>query len=75
MPFINKIYLILSYLIKDGYSLLIIFNKEKEKRVLILINNYLLNIKESKRKIILFIIILKLPFILNKEQLPYIYLI
>ena len=59
MSFINKTRLILNYLIKDKYFLLIIFNKEKRGKVLILINNYFLNIKEIKEKTILFIIVLK----------------
>jgi len=50
ISFINKTRLILNYLIKDKYFLLIIFNKEKRGKVLILINNYFLNIKEIKKK-------------------------
>ena len=63
MSFINKTRLALSYLIKDGHFLLIIFNKEKKRRASILISNYLLNIKEIKEKTILFIIVLKPSFI------------
>jgi hypothetical protein len=59
MPFINKTQLTLSYLIKDSYSLLIIFNREGGRRALILISSYLLNTKEIKEKTILLIIVLK----------------
>ena len=62
MSFINKTRLTLSYPTKDGYLLLTVFNKKEEKRVLILINSYLLNIKEIKRKTVLFIIVLKPSF-------------
>jgi hypothetical protein len=65
MPFINRIYLTLSYLIKNNYSLLIVFNKEKEKRALILISSYFLDAKEIKEKTILFIIVLEPPFTLE----------
>jgi hypothetical protein len=57
MSFINKTRLTLSYLTEDGYLLLIVFNKERGRRALILVNNYLLNIKEIKRKTVLFIIV------------------
>jgi len=66
ISFINKTRLILNYLIKDKYFLLIIFNKEKRGKVLILINNYFLNIKEIKKKTILFIIVLK-PFFISEN--------
>ena len=66
MSFINKTRLTLNYLIKDGYFLLIIFNKERRKRTSILINNYFLNVKEIKRKTVLFIIILK-PLFTSKN--------
>jgi hypothetical protein len=65
MPFINKTQLTLSYLIKDDYVLLIIFNKERGKRALVLISSYLLNIKEIKEKTIPLIIVLKPPFTLE----------
>ena len=65
MPFINKTRLILSYLIKDGHSLLIVFNREGGRRALILISNYLLNIKEIKEKTIPLIIVLKPPLTLK----------
>jgi dolichol kinase len=39
------------------------FNKEEERRALILISSYFLNVKEIKGKTILFIIVLKPLFI------------
>jgi hypothetical protein len=60
MPFINKTRLTLNYLIKEGYPLLIVFNKEGRRRASILVNSYFLNVKKTKRKTILFIIVLKL---------------
>jgi hypothetical protein len=65
MSFINKTQLTLSHLIKDGYSLLVIFNRERGKRALVLINSYLLDTKEIKGKTILLIIVLKPPFTLE----------
>ena len=65
MLFINKTRLTLNYLTKNGYFLLIIFNKKRKRKALILISNYFLNIKEIKEKTILFIIVLKPPFILE----------
>jgi len=65
MFFINKIRLTLNYLIKDVYLFLIIFNKERKRKTLILISNYFLNVKKTKRKTILFIIVLKPSFILK----------
>jgi hypothetical protein len=61
MPFINKTRLILSYLIKDGHSLLIVFNREGGRRALILISSYLLDAKEIKEKTIPPIIVLEPP--------------
>jgi hypothetical protein len=61
MPFISKTQLTLSYLIKDGYSLLVIFNRKGKRKALILVSNYLLNIKEIKGKTILPIIVLEPP--------------
>ena len=63
MSFINKTRLTLSYLTEDGYLFLIMFNKEEERRALILISSYFLNVKEIKGKTILFIIVLKQLFI------------
>jgi hypothetical protein len=65
IPFINKTQLTLSYLIKDGYPLLIVFNKKEEKRALILVNNYFLDVKEIKEKTIPFIIVLEPSFTLK----------
>jgi hypothetical protein len=65
MPFISKTRLTLSYLIKDGYSLLIVFNRKGGRRALILISSYLLNVKEIKEKTILLIIVLEPPFTLK----------
>ena len=65
MFFINKIRLTLNYLIKDVYLFLIIFNKERKRKTLILISNYFLNVKKTKRKTILFIIVLKPSFTLK----------
>ena len=57
MPFINKTQLTLSYLTEDGHLLLTVFNKERRRRALILMSNYLLNVKETKRKTVLLIIV------------------
>jgi len=57
MPFINKTRLTLNYLTEDGYLLLTVFNKERRRRALILMSNYLLNVKETKRKTVLLIIV------------------
>jgi len=65
MLFINKTRLTLNYLTKNGYFLLIIFNKKRKRKALILISNYFLNVKEIKRKTVLFIIVLKPLFILK----------
>ena len=65
MPFINKTQLILSYLIKDGYSLLVVFNREGGRRALILISSYFLDVKEIKEKTILLIIVLEPSFTLK----------
>jgi hypothetical protein len=62
IPFINKTQLTLSYLIKDGYSLLVVFNREGGRRALALVSSYLLNTKEIKEKTIPLIIILEPPF-------------
>ena len=66
MPFINKIWLTLNYLIKDGYLFLIIFNKEKKRKASVLINSYFLNVKEIKEKTVLFIIVSK-PLFTSKN--------
>jgi hypothetical protein len=65
MPFINKTQLTLSYLIKDGYPLLAVFNREGGRRALILVSSYLLNTKEIKEKTILLIIVLEPPLTLE----------
>jgi hypothetical protein len=65
MPFISKTQLTLSHLIKDSHPLLIVFNREGERRALILINSYLLDAKKIKGKIIPLIIVLKPPFTLE----------
>jgi hypothetical protein len=65
ISFISKTRLTLSYLTKNNYSLLAIFNREEERRALILVNSYLLNAKEIKEKTVLFIIILEPPFTLK----------
>ena len=65
MPFINKTQLTLSYLIKDSYPLLAVFNREGGRRALILVSSYLLDAKEIKEKTILLIIVLKPPFTLE----------
>jgi hypothetical protein len=65
MPFINKTQLTLSHLIKDDYPLLIIFNRERGRKALVLISSYLLNIKEIKEKTIPLIIVLEPPFTLE----------
>jgi hypothetical protein len=62
IPFINKTQLTLSYLIKDGYPLLAIFNREEERRALALISSYLLDAKEIEEKTILLVIVLEPPF-------------
>jgi hypothetical protein len=62
IPFINKTQLTLSYLIKDGYPLLVIFNREEERRALALISSYLLDAKEIEEKTILLVIVLEPPF-------------
>jgi len=63
MPFINKTQLTLSYLTEDGHLLLTVFNKERRRRASILISSYFLNVKETKGKTVLFIIVLKPLFI------------
>ena len=63
IPFINKTRLTLSYPTKDGYLLLIVFNKERKRRALILVSSYLLNVKETEGKTVLLIIVLKPLFI------------
>ena len=63
MPFINKTRLILSYPTEDGYLLLTVFNKKRGRRALILMSNYLLDVKETEGKTVLFIIVLKPLFI------------
>jgi len=65
MPFINKTQLTLSYLIKDNYPLLVVFNKEGGRKALALISSYLLNAKKIKGKTIPFIIVLKPPLTLK----------
>jgi hypothetical protein len=65
MPFINKTRLTLSYLIKDGHPLLIVFNREEGRKALILISSYLLDVKEIKEKTIPPIIVLKPPLTLE----------
>ena len=57
IPFINKTRLTLSYPTKDGYLLLIVFNKERKRRALILVSSYLLNVKETEGKTVLLIIV------------------
>ena len=61
MSFINKTQLTLSYLIKDSHLLLIVFNRERGRRALALVSNYLLDAKEIKEKTIPLIIVLKPP--------------
>ena len=61
MPFINKTQLTLSYLIKDGHPLLVVFNRERERRALALVSSYLLDAKEIKEKTIPSIIVLEPP--------------
>ena len=63
MPFINKTRLTLSHPTEDGYLLLTVFNKERRRRALILISNYLLNVKETEGKTVLLIIVLEPLFI------------
>ena len=63
MSFINKTRLILSYPTEDGYLLLIVFNKERKRRALILVSSYLLNVKETEGKTVLLIRVLKPLFI------------
>jgi hypothetical protein len=65
MPFINKTRLTLSHLIKDSHPLLVVFNREEERRALVLVNSYLLNTKEIKEKTISLIIVLKPPLTLE----------
>ena len=57
MPFINKTRLILSYPTEDGYLLLTVFNKKRGRRALILMSNYLLDVKETEGKTVLLIIV------------------
>jgi hypothetical protein len=57
MPFINKTRLTLSYPTKDGYLLLTVFNREGGRRALILVSSYFLNVKETKGKTVLLIIV------------------
>ena len=61
MPFINKTQLTLSHLIKDGYSLLVVFNREGERRALVLVSNYLLDAKEIEEKTIPLVMIPEPP--------------
>ena len=65
MPFINKTQLTLSHLIKDSHPLLIVFNRERGRRALILVSSYLLDVKEIKEKTILLIIVLEPPLTLE----------
>jgi hypothetical protein len=65
MPFISKTQLTLSYLIKDGHPLLVVFSGEGGRRALVLVSSYLLDAKEIKEKIILFIIVLEPPLTLE----------
>ena len=65
MPFISKTRLTLSHLIKDSYLLLIVFNREGERRALVLVSSYLLDAKEIKEKTILLIIVLEPPLTLK----------
>jgi len=57
IPFINKTRLTLSYPTKDGYLLLIVFNRKGGRRASALVNSYFLNVKEIKGKTVLFIIV------------------
>jgi len=57
MPFINKTRLTLNYLTKEGHPLLTVFNRKRGRRALILISSYLLNVKETEGKTVLFIIV------------------
>ena len=66
MSFINKTRLILSYLIKDGYLLLTVFNKEKGRKALILMSSYFLDVKEIKEKTISLIIVSE-PFFITEN--------
>ena len=61
MPFISKTQLTLSHLIKDGYPLLAVFNREGGRRALALVSSYLLDAKEIKGKTIPPIIVLEPP--------------
>jgi len=65
MPFINKTQLTLSHLIKDSYPLLVVFNREGERRALVLVSSYLLNAKEIKGKTIPPVIVLEPPLTLE----------
>jgi len=65
MSFINKTRLILSYSTEDGYLLLAVFNKEGERRALILVSNYFLNVKETEGKTVLLIIVPEPLFIIE----------
>ena len=65
IPFISKTQLTLSHLIEDGYPLLVVFNREGERKALVLVSSYLLNIKEIEEKTVLSIIVLKPPFTLE----------
>jgi hypothetical protein len=65
MPFISKTQLTLSHLIKDGYPLLVVFNREEGRRALILVSSYLLDAKEIEEKTIPPIIVLEPPLTLE----------
>jgi hypothetical protein len=57
MPFINKIRLTLSYPTEDGHLLLAVFNRERGRRASVLINSYLLDVKETEEKTVLLVIV------------------
>jgi hypothetical protein len=61
MPFINKTRLTLSHLIEDGHPLLVVFNREEERRASALVSSYLLDAKEIEGKTIPPIIVLEPP--------------
>jgi hypothetical protein len=59
MPFISKTRLTLSYSTEDGHPLLTVFSGEGRRRALILVSSYLLDVKETKGKTVLLIIVLE----------------
>ena len=57
IPFISKTRLTLSYPTEDGYPLLTVFNKEGGRRASVLVSSYFLDVKETKGKTVLLIIV------------------